>query len=307
MAATTTDPLVYYALPGLMTDPGDHAVMLNDLPSGIPALVQVVQNNLIHIWWTERYGLQLPEERKREAQIRRFSTMLAYIKTVDDRPLTIARPMEQRLVHNCRHFSVFLCALLRHQGIPARPRCGFATYFAPNHHEDHWVCEYWDAGQGRWVLVDAQLDAFQQNALSVSFDPLDVPRDQFLTGGVAWQICRRDEADPNTFGIFHLKGMWFVQGNLVRDLAALNRMELLPWDNWGVMDGPDADTEETLALMDQTAVITLADNGSFAEMRAFYEGDERLRVPDVIRSYVDGATPHNVDITAREIPPIPAS
>src|SRR6516165_7569409 len=28
--------------------------------------------------------------------------------------------------------------------------------------EDHWVCEYWNGAEERWVLVDAQLDELQQ-------------------------------------------------------------------------------------------------------------------------------------------------
>lgn len=49
-------------------------------------------------------------------------------------------------------------------------------------------------------------------------------------------------ADPNDFGIFDMRGLWFVWGNLVRDIAALNRMELLlPWDSWGLAEGQDQD------------------------------------------------------------------
>jgi len=70
--------------------------------------------------------------------------------------------------------------------------------------------------------------------LGISFDPLDVPRDQFLTAGVAWQMCRTGQDNPDHFGIFNMRGLWFVRGNLVRDLLALNTIEILPWDVWGV-------------------------------------------------------------------------
>ena len=48
------------------------------------------------------------------------------------------------------------------------------------------MCEYWAEDEGRWVLVDAQLDELQCDVLKMSFDPLDVPRDQFIVGGKAW-------------------------------------------------------------------------------------------------------------------------
>jgi len=49
----------------------------------------------------------------------------------------------------------------------ARSRCGFATYFAdPGTCEDHWICEYWDSAQKRWVKVDPQIDPFQKSLIS---------------------------------------------------------------------------------------------------------------------------------------------
>ncbi len=43
MSESTIHPLEYYARPGLMTDPGEHASLLDGLPTEIPALCQVVR------------------------------------------------------------------------------------------------------------------------------------------------------------------------------------------------------------------------------------------------------------------------
>ncbi len=196
-----------------------------------------------------------------------------------------ARDVGHRLPSVCRHFSLMLSSILRAQGVPARPRCGFGAYFTPGKFEDHWVCEYWNAREKRWILVDAQLDAIQRKALNIKFNPLDVPRDRFIIAGDAWQMCRTGGADSNKFGLTHanLKGLWFIAGNVLRDLASLNRMEMLPWDVWGMMDmNDDALTDEKKALIDRVAALTLAGDDKFAEMRAIYESDERLRVPPVV-------------------------
>ncbi|WP_456781864.1 transglutaminase domain-containing protein [Bradyrhizobium sp. USDA 3315] len=37
----------------------------------------------------------------------------------------------------CRDFSLMLCSVLRHHGVPARIRCGFGRYFAPHPFHDH--------------------------------------------------------------------------------------------------------------------------------------------------------------------------
>jgi len=280
MSEPVVHPLEYYARLGLMTDPGEHAQLFEGLPTEIPDLCQVVQGLLLHIFWAERYGVELSEERKQEVSIRQVAQMLAHIREMDDRPLTVARPLEKRLVGNCRDFAAMLCAMLRHQGVPARARCGFGAYFEPGHYEDHWVCEYWNADEEGWALVDAQLDAFQRETLKIPFDPYDVPRDQFLVAGKAWQLCRAGQADPDRFGIFDMHGMWFIRGNVVRDLLALNKIELLPWDGWGLIVKQEEDiSAEDMALLDHVAALTLADNESFSEVRAIYENDARLRMP----------------------------
>jgi transglutaminase-like putative cysteine protease len=282
----TAEMLAYYTTPESITNPGNYAALLEDMPTNVAGLVEVVQGLLIHIFWAERYDRILSEEDKQGVNLRWVSRMLSTIHELDDAPLTVKRPLERKLVGNCRDHSTLLVALLRHQGIPARARCGFGVYFLPNHYEDHWVCEYWQAGESRWVMVDPQLDAFQCEALSIEFDTLDMPPGQFVLAGRGWQMCRQGQADPDSFGIFDMHGMWFIRGNLVRDLAALNKVELLPWDGWGLGDKDEqALISEDLALLDRAAALTLAANESFTKMRSFYKAEESLRVPPVIRSY----------------------
>jgi hypothetical protein len=76
-----------------------------------------------------------------------------------------------------------------------------------------------------------------------------------------------------------------VAGNLLRDAAALNNVEMLPWDVWGAMPGPDEPLpQDQLALFDRLAALTHGPDAAFAELRALYEGDERLRVPPTVRN-----------------------
>ncbi len=211
-----------------------------------------------------------------------------HIVELDPRPLAAPRQPASRLVGNCRDFSLLLVGLLRHQGVPARARCGFGRYFLPDHYEDHWVGEYWNAAAGRWVLVDAQMDALQRGVLQLPFDPLDVPRDQFITGGHAWQLCRSGAADPETFGIHDMHGLWFVRGNVVRDVAALNKMELLPWDSWGLVyveGGDETLPAETLAGLDEMAALSGGEAADFERIRRVYESSNQWRVPPIITSF----------------------
>jgi hypothetical protein len=273
----------FYTRTGPMTDPGPYAALLDALPRDVAGVTGVVPGLLLHEHWASNYGVELTEERRSETHTRSTRAMLERALALDDRPLGRERPVEHRVVGTCRNFSVLTTAMLRRHGVPARARCGFATYFTPDCIVDHWVAEYWNVEQARWIMVDAQLDAFQRSHLHPDFDPLDVPRDRFLVAGEAWRRCRSGEADPALFGIMDMRGLWFVAGNVLRDLAALNNMEMLPWDVWGVMPQPDEPIDpERLALLDRLAALGREPDRDIAELRAVYEADERLRVPPTV-------------------------
>ncbi|MBL0345045.1 transglutaminase-like domain-containing protein [Candidatus Villigracilis affinis] len=280
--------LTYFTQQGPISDPGTHVSLFDNLPTSIPELVKLVQGVTIHVFWMERYGFKAPPERMAELQLRTMEKRLARTLELDPRPLTEPRPIEKKLLGNCRDHSLLLVSMLRHQGIPARARCGFAAYFMPDHFEDHWVVEYWNAEQNRWALVDAQLDALQQDVLKTNFDVLDVPRDQFIVGGKAWQMCRAGEQDPDKFGIFDMHGLGFVRGDFVRDVASLNKMELLPWDCWGVILNESLDNPVDLAALDEVAALTANDVPDFETVRTRYESDPRLHMNGKLLSYVNG-------------------
>ncbi|WP_437968749.1 transglutaminase-like domain-containing protein [Sorangium sp. So ce260] len=283
MTTQEQEILDFYTRPAAMTSGGAHAPRFDELPGDVASLVRVVQGLLLHQHWAQAYGVELPDERRGESHLRPVDRMLDRLLAHDDRPLSAARPLDTRLVGVCRHFAVLLVALLRAKGIPARARCGFGGYFHSVDFVDHWVCEHWSAAEARWVLVDAQIDQIQREALKLDFDVLDVPRDRFLIAGDAWAQCRAGEADPSKFGFLDMRGLWFIEGNVVRDLAALNNMEMLPWDDWGAMSSADGPLgEDQLALFDRLAAITRSPDARFAELRQLYEGDARLRVPATV-------------------------
>jgi hypothetical protein len=271
--------LEFYLRPAMMTDPGADAGAFDELPPDIGSLVRTVQDLLVHEHLTSAYGLELLDERRRESQIRPVARMLRSLLARDSRPLSVARPVDERLVGVCRHFAVLLVSILRAKGVPARARCGFGAYFFPGRYEDHWVCEYWNSGRQRWILVDAQIDAVQRDIFKPAFDLLDVPRDQFLVAGEAWARCREGEADPQAFGIFDMRGPAEIAQNLLRDFAAANNMEMLPWDVWGAMPRGSLPSGADLELFDRVAALTRKPDSGFDEISRRYSESDRLRVP----------------------------
>jgi hypothetical protein len=275
-----------YVRPGAMTAAGRYAPLLEELPGDVASLAAVAHGLLVHEFLAEAYGVTLTEEDRASVHLRPVEAMLERIVARDARPLGVAREPQGRLATNCRGFTVLMVAMLRAHGTPARARCGFGGYFTEGRFEDHWVCEYRD--DGRWVLVDAQIDGRQRQLFGIDFDVTDVPRDRFLIAGDAWAAFRRGDADPSVFGLSQINeaGDWWIASNLVRDAAALDNLELLPWDAWGAMPGPDDKIDEELAgLFDRLAALTQTPDANLAGLQALVRGDDRLRVPAAVHNY----------------------
>ena len=77
-----------------------------------------------------------------------------------------------------------------------------------------------------------------------------------------------------------MHGLWFIAGNVIRDLAALNNREMLPWDVWGAMSLTDDGLD--LALFDRLATLTRDPDAHVDELRALYAKDPRLTVPATV-------------------------
>jgi hypothetical protein len=97
--------------------------------------------------------------------------------------------------------------------------------------------------------------------------------------------CRSGKGDPNLFGIFqgNRRGLWFIAAELIRDVAALNKMEVLVWDVWGAM--PKSDTRFDAALLkyfDQLAALTHDPDASFDDLMTLYRYDHGVQVPPVV-------------------------
>jgi hypothetical protein len=268
-----------YRTPVAMSDAGRQARLFDGLPHDVGGLAQVVQGLMVHEHIAPAYGLTLSPEQHAQAHLRSVEKILETIAAQDGKPLPVARPAGERVVGVCRHFTLLHVAMLRAQGVAARARCGFGAYFVERMFIDLWVTEYWNEAQKRWVLVDAQLDGRQRELFKIGFDPLDVPRDQFLVAGQAWELCRAGKADPDSFAILDMHGLWLIAGNVIRDLAALNNHEMLPWDVWGAMTRNDAELD--LPLIDRLAELSHAPDEHPAELQAAYE-DRRIAVPGTV-------------------------
>jgi hypothetical protein len=276
--------LDFYRVPGAMTVLEDHPALVG-VPADLDALRAVVQGLLLHRDWAAAYGVTGDAIRIDEQNLRSTNDVVTRVLELCDEPVTVSREPVDRVLGICRHFALLHTAFLRAQGVPARARCGFSNYFDPTKWYDHWITERWNGD--RWVRDDPQVDALQAKVVNLDFDPHDQPAGKFLTGGEAWIAARVGEIDPDLFGIFDMWGLSFIAGNVITDFACLNKVELLPWDGWGMMMGPHEPlTDDTLAVLDDVAVLAVSED--FDAVCDRYEHDDRLRVPADITSFING-------------------
>ena len=311
--------LKYYSLPGDITNLDKYKDFTEWLAADSNAIYQVVQGLIVHDMWVGLYGEDYINAHEYTQKIAYMEDLLNKALELDNSNLAIPRHPRNRVIACCREFATLMCALLRAKGIPARSRCGFATYFGwDGQYEDHWVCEYWNGD--RWIMADPQLDPFQQSSVIhwalnreqegnelmqriKQFNPRDLKPDEFITAGQAWKLCREGSASPECFGIGcpirpewginSLHGLWFVRGQLLRDFAALNKVETVPylvrickgldWKSWRLVDLKDQElTDEDLGLLDTIAELTLQTDNNFDKICELYTEKKDLAVPTEI-------------------------
>lgn len=250
------------------SDPGPFGHLLDELPGelprDLPALMATVRNVVVHY---RAAGITFTGPRLAEIDSRWLARMLELDQQRFPAPLTRPRPEADRVVGCCRDFTLLTVAALRHRGVPARSRVGFAPYFAEDWNYDHVVAEYWNGS--RWVFADAQLDP-----AAYPFDTADVP--QFITAAQAWSAHRRGLIDAERYGVdpsLPFRGHQFLLDAVLLELAHRNGDEVLLWDQWGGITDRTAD--------ELAGLLLAADRGDAAAERALtrrYATDPSLRL-----------------------------
>ena len=240
MTERDDEMLEYYAAPGPMTDLTDvPADVFDGLPTDPVGLCRTVPGLLVHEMWADAYGFDVPESRLTDLQTRfggrddrrdsaarrRAAVRRAARRAADGGQLPALQHAQQRVVAARRHPGprpLRLRHVLRARQV--RRPLGHRV-LAPGRAT---------VGQDRRPARRRAAGGDHRRLRHRGPAARAVPA---CRRGVA-ASAGRGRAEPDTFGIFEFWGLWFVQANVVRELAALNKMELLPWDVWGADDVP---------------------------------------------------------------------
>jgi hypothetical protein len=292
MTGGTMNALEFYKKQSLVTDPKGFAYLLQSFPCDVASIKILLQGLILHLWDGSFYNYQIPLKRLFDIETRYVEKMLEKMIQLDSAELTKERPLDKRIVGSCRDYATLFCAILRYQGIPARTRVAFSAFYFKDYNHDEVILEYWNEAKKKWCLVDPRVTEphIKRQKLVIDFDLLDVPHDQLMVAGLAWQMIRANPERANEFcggDRTKNKGMWYVRDRLIQDFAALNSVEMQLWDIWGLMfEDHDIETDEAqLQFLDHLAELTIEPDKHLESIRRLYQSDARLKVSKTIKSF----------------------
>jgi hypothetical protein len=293
-----------YTRQSRFSDPGKFTPLIAALPTDVGEMTAVIRNVITHY---RAGGVEFTGDHLDEINGRWVDRILAADQARRAQPLAVPRAPADRVAGCCRDFTLLAVAALRHRGIPARSRIGFASYFLPDFHCDHVIVDYWDGD--RWVFLDAELDPTRE----WPFNPADMPRlvgaapvgaPVFATAAQVWTAYRRGDIDDMRYGVdpsLPFRGAAFIRDYVIGELAHLQRDEMLLWDGWGAMS---LDLGDDLTLIDEVAALLLAaddgDASASVELAKRYAEDARLGVRDRIVSHTPNGRVFWTDVENRQ-------
>ncbi|MGI6071461.1 MAG: transglutaminase domain-containing protein [Lachnospiraceae bacterium] len=252
--------LEFYAAQSPFTDPGRNVQMFEGLPVSVSEIKDVLKGICLDYREIDKYPIQ--NERLLETNNRYAEEMLQAIYNLDkESPITTGRPENARMMASASQFATLCCSMLRHAGIPARSRIGFAK--DGEDYKTYAIIEYHDNG---WKTLDPSGEGLE-----------------FISAAKVFADCRSDAACESKFKNGKESGMGAVIANLMLDLAAVNKYEMNIWDRYGWMNRPIYDySDKAWEILAEVAKILANDDKNLEALQAAYEGEEGLHVPQVV-------------------------
>ncbi len=290
--------LDFYRQQSPITDPGEYAGYFDDLPGDYVELFEVLNGVMLHYRSAQKLKLPLTRAQRREQRLHTVRRRLAAFEKINPASLNKPRPIKDQQIAWCSDFAIMLTSILRHKGYPARMRVGFENYFeGTGFYGDHWITEFWDSGQSRWRLIDAdvgaavldleQVERIVKHRVRRGLDFTDLrPGVDFLLIGPVWQQARAGEIKVDRYRANNVWTGWpLLRGNLLHDFQALNGLEMSLFDYLDDLhQKPQAQlTAADYAILDQVAETILEPENNFEDIRKLFEEMPRTKI---IRSHL---------------------
>lgn len=285
--------LEHYLQTGTYTYAGTYGDYFRSLPGNVAELGRLVCSQVIHrVTLYEgntnanaklQYGdmTKFPWYRMRceDDILMTAAAMTAELFRLDGRGFVPDRKTENKIVVTCRYVSVLMSAILKAKNIPCRSRAGFAPYFQPGKSMDHWINQYWNAKEARWVTIDAD-GFYDENGMDLG--QYDIADGKFDHAARAWLDVRSGSADEMRFiyadglGTCSLKA---VIRALFYDFHALMNDEISYQFQPCYIDNKfERLTEQDFKELDELAGLMLEPDKNFEELERIWETERKYRI-----------------------------
>ena len=222
--------------------------------------------------------------------------LTAELFRMDERGFVRDRQVENKIVVTCRYVSVLMSAILKAKGIPARCRTGFAPYFKEGVSMDHWINQYYNEKEKRWITFDA--DGFYEEG-GMPLSQYDMPEGSFDWAAGAYLAVRRGETDGRQYVYADEMGTCSLPAlirYLIYDFHALMNCELTYSFIPAYLDGRlERLTEEELQELDRLAEWMLETDRNFDRLCEVWEHERKFRI---LNSPLVGACCHGAEYDA---------
>lgn len=189
----------------------------------------------------------------------------------------VKRPIEEKLVLTCRYAAVLMVSILKSKKIPARCRSGFSKH-TPDRKtaNDHWIVEYWDNKQMRFIRVDVSRIT-QVN----HYNLYDIPKGIFDTAAEAWLNVRTGKRKIEDYRRGHRKNLTILAQALFHDFHALMNDEISyrftpPFIS--TEEKVNNLTTEELKDLDQLAKLMLDPDQNHEKLKKIFETNVKYRI-----------------------------
>jgi hypothetical protein len=281
----------HYLSFGLFTNPGLYKQkLIDDLPDDIREIGLLVRKSIIHRTTLDagnvdtnadlRFGDMTKVPWWRQAEDDNLPTaaaMLAELYRRDDRGFVLDRAPQNKLVLTCRFTAILMAAILKSKGIPCRVRSGNAPYFEENQSDDHWINQYWDDNENRWITIDVDGSL----SLIEGFDPYDMPGGKFDFPAQAWLDVRAGKVKPEYFyNAGGFRGKIVVVWALFYDFHSLMNDECLytHHPNLVRLQNFSNTTEAQRKEIDELAKLMLDIDGNFDKLQEIWQTKKEWRL-----------------------------
>ena len=279
----------HYLKTSVYTYVGAYKEFVLSLPDDIPSIGMLVCDQITHpsMYFTESSSYledtyfgkfsSYPKHRfKNEDELYITAvSMLAGILRFDETGFTKNRDVSKMITVSCRQASVLFSAILKAKGIPCRSRAGFMDFGdAGESFLEHWVNEYWDFNENRWVLAD--VDGYYEYEQRFGYSQFDLPRRKFVTAQEAWLYLRRNTLDKK-LDVFSPNLLEGVCEYLFMDFHALMNNEIFySYQPLYLRGGIQGLSESELDELDYLAELLADPDKNMEKIEELYMTDEKL-------------------------------